>query len=148
MARDHERTNSSAAIPGLSWIAKGGRRGHADCHRIRHPRWGGPSLSGPLAWANSTLISENLAAGVTAAKGRHDEIHVIGSLNLLLSLLRLGLVARLSLWIYPLLLGEGKRVFAAGIAPTALSLTESVTYSNGVLHLSYQSTRPLLSVGG
>jgi hypothetical protein len=38
-----------------------------------------------------------------------------------------------------LLLGTGKRVFGDGTAPTALHLTESVTYPNGVLQLTYDT---------
>lgn len=44
------------------------------------------------------------------------------------SLLRLGLVDRLQLWQYPLLLGGGKRVFGSGTVPGALRLVESVTH--------------------
>ena len=55
------------------------------------------------------------------------------------SLLRSGLVDRLHLWLYPLLLGRGKHVFAEGTVPTALRLTESVTYPNGTLQLAYET---------
>ena len=55
------------------------------------------------------------------------------------SLLRSGLVDRLHLWQYPLLLGRGKHVFAEGTVPTALRLTESVTYPNGTLQLAYET---------
>lgn len=96
------------------------------------------TLAGSLAWQGSTLIADDLADNITALKGSHDEVHVIGSLDLLQSLLRLGLVDRMNLWVYPLLLGTGKRVFADGTAPTALRLTESVTYPSGTLHLTYE----------
>jgi dihydrofolate reductase len=92
------------------------------------------TLAGPLAWQGSTLVAGDLAENITALKERHDEVHVIGSLNLVQSLLRFGLVDRLNLWLYPLLLGSGKQVFADGTVPTALRLTESVTYPNGTLH--------------
>jgi dihydrofolate reductase len=97
------------------------------------------TLAGPLAWQGSTLVTEDLAAGITSLKERHAEVHVIGSLNLVQSLLRFGLVDRLELWLYPLLLGRGKRVFADGTVPTALRLTESVTYPNGTLQLAYET---------
>jgi dihydrofolate reductase len=97
------------------------------------------TLAGPLAWQGSTLVTDDLAENVTALKGRHDEVHVIGSLDLLQSLLRLGLVDRMILWVYPLLLGTGKHVFAQGTVPTALHLTESVTYPSGTLHLTYET---------
>ena len=93
----------------------------------------------PLAWQCSTLLGEPLAESVTSLKERHDELHVIGSLDLVESLLRFGLVDRLNLWLYPLLLGSGKKVFAGGTEPSALRLTESVTYPNGSLHLTYET---------
>jgi dihydrofolate reductase len=96
------------------------------------------TLAGPLAWQGSTLVSGALAEDITSLKERHDEVQVIGSLDLVQSLLRFGLVDRLNLWLYPLLLGRGKRVFADGIAPTALRLAESVTYPNGTLQLAYE----------
>jgi dihydrofolate reductase len=55
------------------------------------------------------------------------------------SLLHLGLVDRMNLWVYPLLLGGGKQVFGDGTAPTALRLTESVTYPSGLLHRAYET---------
>ncbi|HET6918642.1 MAG TPA: dihydrofolate reductase family protein [Jiangellaceae bacterium] len=82
---------------------------------------------GPLAWQGSTLVAEVRAETITALKERHDEVHVIGSLELVQSLLRFVLVDRLNLWLYPLLLGSGKQVFADGTVPTALRLTESAT---------------------
>jgi len=96
------------------------------------------TLAGPLTWQGSTLVAEGVAEGITSLKERHDEVHVIGSLNLVQSLLRFGLVDRLTLWLYPLLLGSGKQVFAGGAVPTALRLTESVTYPNGTLQLAYE----------
>jgi dihydrofolate reductase len=97
------------------------------------------TLAGPLAWEGSTLVVDDLAESITALKGGHDEVHVIGSLDLLQSLLRFGLVDRLNLWLYPLLLGSGKKVFDDGTVPTALRLTESVTYPSGTLHLTYET---------
>lgn len=97
------------------------------------------TLTGPLSWQGSTLVGDDLAESITALKGRHDEVHVIGSLDLLQSLLRLGLVDRMNLWVYPLLLGSGKKVFADGTVPTALRLTESVTYPSGAVHLAYET---------
>ncbi len=45
----------------------------------------------------------------------------------------------MNLWVYPLLLGSGKHAFADGTVPTALRLTESVTYPSGTLHLAYET---------
>ncbi len=97
------------------------------------------SLADPLAWQGSTVLAGDLAESITALEERHDEVHVIGSLDLVQSLLRLGLVDRLNLWMYPLVLGSGKKVFGSGAVPTALRLTESVTYPNGTLQLTYET---------
>ncbi|HYB18428.1 MAG TPA: dihydrofolate reductase family protein [Streptosporangiaceae bacterium] len=97
------------------------------------------TLAGPLAWQGSALVAGDLAGSITALKERHGEVQVIGSLGLVQSLLRFGLVDRLNLWLYPLLLGSGKQVFADGTVPTALRLTESVTYPSGTLHLAYET---------
>lgn len=97
------------------------------------------TLADPLDWQGSTLVAESIAEGVTSLKERHDALHVIGSLNLVQSLLRFGLVDRLNLWLYPLLLGSGKQVFADGTVPTALRLVGSVTHPNGMLQLTYDT---------
>lgn len=95
------------------------------------------TLIEPLQWHGTDLVSGDLAEAVTAMKERHGEIHVIGSLNLLQSLLRLNLVDQLNLWQFPLVLGRGKRVFGDGTVPTLLTLSESVTHANGTLQLTY-----------
>jgi dihydrofolate reductase len=97
------------------------------------------TLTGALAWHGSELLAGDLAESIIDVKARHDEVHVIGSLDLVQSLLRLGLVDRLNLWQYPLLLGSGKQVFADGTVPTALRLTGLVTYTNGTLQLTYET---------
>ncbi len=97
------------------------------------------TLADPLAWHNSTLLGGSFAAAVESLKARHDEVHVIGSLDLVQSLLRFGLVDQFELWLYPVLLGTGKRVFADGTVPTALRLIESETYAPGCLHLTYDT---------
>ncbi|MEU1234554.1 dihydrofolate reductase family protein [Micromonospora aurantiaca] len=96
------------------------------------------TLAEPLTWTNSSLVKGDLAERVTEMNGRHGEVHVIGSLDLVQSLLRLGLVDRLNLWVYPVVLGTGKRLFGEGTVPSALRLTESVTHAHGTLQLTYE----------
>lgn len=96
------------------------------------------SLTDPLGWQGSTVLSGDLVDDIATLKRRHDRIDVIGSLDLLQTLLRLGLVDRMTLWVYPLLLGTGKRVFAEGAAPTSLRLTRSEPSANGSLELAYE----------
>ncbi len=97
------------------------------------------TLAGPLTWEGSTLVTGDFAESITAVKERHDRVHVIGSLDLVQSLLRFGLVDRFNLWLYPLLLGSGKQVFGAGTLPAALRLVESHLYPNGTLQLAYET---------
>jgi len=56
------------------------------------------------------------------------------------TLLRHDLVDRLNVWVYPVLLGSGKRLFADGTVPTALRLVESATFPKGAVLLAYQRT--------
>ena len=98
------------------------------------------TLEPPLRWQGSTLLRGDLAEQVRALRDRVDEVHVIGSLDLVQSLLSARLVDQLNLWIYPLLLGRGKRVFAGGTVPTALRLVESTTYPSGTIHASYTAS--------
>jgi dihydrofolate reductase len=97
------------------------------------------TLVGDLDWQGSSLLSGELIANVNTLKELHDEIHVIGSLDLVQSLLRIGVVDLLSIWLYPVLLGTGKRVFGNGTVPTALRLIGSVTYPKGAVQVTYET---------
>jgi dihydrofolate reductase len=97
------------------------------------------TLTDPLDWSGSKVLGRPLDEAVAELVQIHDEIHVIGSLQLLQSLLSSGAIDRLELWVYPIVLGTGKRVFADGTVPAALSLVDSITHSNGVLQLSYDT---------
>ncbi|MBT0773216.1 dihydrofolate reductase family protein [Kineosporia sp. J2-2] len=95
------------------------------------------TLSGDLGWQNSSLIPGDLATAVGELRQRHEHVHVIGSLGLVQSLLRLDLVDRLHLWQYPVLLGSGKRVFGEGTIPAALHLAEGIVHPGGTVQLTY-----------
>ncbi len=92
-----------------------------------------------VEWTNSRLIEGDVADAVKRMKQDHNEIHVIGSGNLVQTLLREELVDRFNLWVYPLLLGSGKRLFADGTIPAALRLVESKTFPKGAVLLTYES---------
>ena len=97
----------------------------------RHPQ--------TLTWADSTQLGTNIAAEVNGLRDRHANIHVIGSLDFVQTLLAERLFDRLTLWVYPILLGGGKRVFAGGVAPTNLRLVEPVIASpRGALLQRYE----------
>ncbi|GAB3262057.1 dihydrofolate reductase family protein [Kineococcus gypseus] len=77
-----------------------------------------------LPWAGSVQLSADLATAVRGVRERHEHVKVVGSLDLVQTLLREGLFDRLDLWVHPVVLGVGKRVFASGAVPTVLTLLE------------------------
>ena len=91
-----------------------------------------------VEWNNSTLLKGDIADEVARLKETYNEVHTSGSGNLVQSLMRSGLVDQYNLWVYPVLLGSGKRLFGDGTVPTALRLIGSRAFSNGALLLSYE----------
>jgi dihydrofolate reductase len=92
-----------------------------------------------LEWSNSVLIEGDAAQGVAALKqGEGPELQVHGSGNLLQTLIRHGLVDSYRLWLFPLVLGSGKRLFADGTIPAGLKLIDSTVSSTGVVIGTYE----------
>ena len=89
-------------------------------------------------WPGTTILSGDLAEEIAGVKERHERIGLWGSADLVQSLLREELVDRLDLWVYPLLLGTGKRIFADGTVPAAFRLTEATPFELGAVHLVYE----------
>jgi dihydrofolate reductase len=77
-----------------------------------------------LSWAGSTQLGPDLATAVREVRDRHEHVKVVGSLNLVQTLLREKLFDRLDLWMHPITLGVGKKVFDGGAVPTNLTLLE------------------------
>ncbi len=101
-----------------------------------------------LDWNGSTRIGADLAAELGAVRAAHRDIHVIGSLDFVHTLLAEGLFDELKLWVYPILLGAGKRVFDEGSAPRMLRLLEPArTDEHGVTLLRYERTDDVPQVG-
>ncbi|MCX5067468.1 dihydrofolate reductase family protein [Micromonospora lupini] len=92
-----------------------------------------------LGWAGSTQLGADLGDAVRELRDRHEKIHVIGSLNLVQTLLRERLFDRLNLWIFPIVLGVGKKVFDGGAVPANLTLVEPpATSATGAVLLRYR----------
>jgi len=92
-----------------------------------------------LEWAGSVLIEGDAAEGVAALKeGDGPELQVHGSGNLVQTLLRHHLVDEFRLWVFPVVLGSGKRLFADGTVPTGLSLVDSTVSTTGVVIGTYE----------
>ena len=99
------------------------------------------TLEEPLEWNNSTLIKGDVAGEVTNLKRQDgDDITVHGSANLVQTLMRHDLVDRFRLLVYPLVVGEGKRLFEEDV-PATLKLLESRSFSSGVVALIYEPDR-------
>ncbi|MCU1439587.1 MAG: deaminase [Rhodoglobus sp.] len=95
----------------------------------RLPKYVASRQARTLDWANSTQLGADVTAAVRELRDRHESIHVIGSLDFVQTLLAERLFDRLNLWVYPILLGGGKKVFADGVVPTNLELIEPVVAS-------------------
>lgn len=89
-------------------------------------------------WNHTSLIEGDLADAVHRIKRDHSEIQVFGSANLVQSLLRHDLVDRLALFVYPLMLGTGKRLFQDRVPPTRFQLIESRAFDSGSLMAIYE----------
>ena len=93
-----------------------------------------------VEWQNSTLLEGDVAEAVARLKEDDGpEIQVHGSGNLVQTLLEHDLVDEFRLWIFPVVLGTGKRLFADGAIPRGLKLADSETSTTGVLMTTYES---------
>ncbi|GAT04101.1 deaminase-reductase domain-containing protein [Mycolicibacterium fortuitum subsp. acetamidolyticum] len=91
-----------------------------------------------LSWAGSTQLGPDLAGAVREIRDRHEKVKVVGSLNLVQTLLREKLFDRIDLWVHPIMLGAGKKVFDGGAVPTNVDLLQSpVASPNGIVYLQY-----------
>jgi dihydrofolate reductase len=100
------------------------------------------TLREPLPWQNSTLLSGDAAERVARLKEQPGkDIVVLGSGDLLQTLMRHGLVDVYVLLIHPLVLGRGRRLFTGDVHRTALRLVDSVTTTTGVVIATYHPDR-------
>ena len=99
-----------------------------------------------LDWVGSVLLAPDLSEQIGMLRSRHRETHVIGSIDLVQSLLGSGLFDELNLWVYPVVLGEGKKVFPEGALPRTLRLLEpAVTSPAGAVWLRYGPGGPVVT---
>jgi dihydrofolate reductase len=89
-------------------------------------------------WANTTVLRPDLVRSIREVRERHEHVHVIGSLDFAQTLFAEQLFDRLSLWVFPIVLGHGKKVFTDGIVPANLTLVEpALTSPRGAVLLRY-----------
>jgi dihydrofolate reductase len=90
-------------------------------------------------WNNSTLITRDVGEYVAALKDQYGpEIQVHGSPGLIQTLLEHDLIDHFRLWIFPVVLGTGKRLFGDGTIPTGLRLADSRVSKTGVTINTYE----------
>jgi dihydrofolate reductase len=100
------------------------------------------TLSEPLEWQNSTLLHGDVAKAVAELKEQPGKnIVVLGSGELVQTLMQNDLVDEYGLMINPLVLGSGKRLFPEGTVKLPLRLVRSMTTSTGVVVATYAPER-------
>ena len=100
--------------------------------------------TGRLDWKKSQRIDGDVIEEVKKLKASDGpELHVWGSSELLQALIAADLVDEYRLWVFPVLLGEGKRLFENGVPPRGLTLVETRRTDSGVLVNTYRPAGPL-----
>jgi dihydrofolate reductase len=130
-----------------------GRRTYEDFHAFWPQQTGNPytdvlnraqkyvastTLSEPLPWMNSTLLEDVPAAVAELKQQPGKDLVVLGSGELVRSLMGADLIDAYVLMIHPLVLGGGRKLFPEGATHSALRLTDSVTTTTGVVIASYE----------
>lgn len=97
-----------------------------------------------LSWSNSELITGDIVAELKNLKNSEGpDLWVWGSGNLIQTLFKYNLIDRLHLWIYPITIGTGKKLFAQGTRPERFKQIDAKITKNGVIFATYEPSIPL-----
>ena len=97
-----------------------------------------------LPWQNSTLVTGDVAAELGKLKAMDaPDLWVHGSGKLIQTLLVNGLIDVMHVWIFPLTLGPGKRLFAEGTRPESFTLVDAKVATTGVIVATYEPAGPV-----
>jgi dihydrofolate reductase len=100
------------------------------------------TLREPLEWNNSHVLSGDVVDAVRALKAEDEgDLVVLGSGELASTLIENDLIDEYSIWINPLVLGAGKRLFPEGLPKAEFELVDSTTSTTGVVMLTYRPAR-------
>ena len=92
-----------------------------------------------LEWGSSVLIEGDAVERIAALKKEDGpELQVHGSGNLIQILMSHGLVDQYRLWVFPLVIGSGKRLFSDGTIPAGLKLVDHKASTTGVVIGTYE----------
>jgi dihydrofolate reductase len=100
------------------------------------------TLEEPLSWANSTLLRGDATEAVAELKEQGNDLVVLGSGELVRSLMQANLVDEYVLLIHPLVLGSGGRLFVDDGPSASLRLVDTKTTTTGVVIATYQPVEP------
>lgn len=99
------------------------------------------TLKGPLGW-NATLIKGDVAEEITKLKRESGgQIEMYGSASLMQTLMQRDLIDEYRIWVHPLILGGGKRLFPETGQAAKLRLTGTTSRSSGVVVMTYAPAR-------
>ncbi|MFN8454988.1 MAG: dihydrofolate reductase family protein [Anaerolineae bacterium] len=120
-----------------AWPSRTDKTGFAD--RINSlPKYVVSTTMDKVEWNNSRLIKDNIATEVAKLKQQPgQDIFIHGSVTLAQTLLQADLIDQYNLLVYPIVLGQGLRLFKAG-SQAKLKLVEAKPFSSGVVALTYQ----------
>lgn len=97
-----------------------------------------------LEWGPAERLGEDVVAELRRVKSSAGpDLHLWGSSNLLQTLIAAELIDEYRLWVMPVMLGGGKRLFEDGVPPSSLALVESRGTTTGVLINTYRPAGPL-----
>jgi dihydrofolate reductase len=100
------------------------------------------TLNEPLPWENSTLLKGDAGESVAELKARSDtDLVLLGSGDLIQTLMRHDLIDEFIVLIHPLVLGTGRRLFEDGGPPATLRLADSKITTTGVIIATYRPDR-------
>jgi dihydrofolate reductase len=100
----------------------------------------------PLGWANSHAIHDGIGGVERLKASDGPDLLIWGSSGLYPGLLERGLLDRIVIMTFPVVLGKGKRLFARGVTPGAFRLVDSKVSTTGVTIAAYEPAGPV-SVG-
>lgn len=115
----------------------------------RLPKYVATTRTDELAWSGSQRLDGDLVEAIADLKRRPGgELQIHGSGALAQSLLHEGLIDTYHLLVFPVVLGDGRRLFADGVPPAAVRLVGSRTSGSGVLMLTYEAAgAPIFGAG-
>ncbi|MCW2646943.1 MAG: deaminase-reductase protein [Pseudonocardiales bacterium] len=123
-----------------SWPERGSEVPNADWMNNTRKYVASTTLESP-EWNNSAVIEGDVAEAVARLKQEDGkDIMVNGSGALVRTLMRNHLLDELRLFVHPVVVGSGRRLFDAESDPVEFALVDSQAYNNGVISLTYKPT--------